>query len=183
MRTRAPAGAANGSEHARREPARAGTLTLIARAAAHDRISAALRSARERAGLDEQQVIDLLRARGVSISIATLERWERTGGIRLEEAVDLAAVYHMSLDELAGRRALARPLPGLRGAHPARCLSLQTCSARDPRSVSQSRETAYISRWRISSNAARAASTVPARAAARHAGARLAAALAGAARP
>jgi hypothetical protein len=101
-----PAGAVNGSEHTtRREPTRAGTLTLIARAAAHDRISAALRSARERAALDEQQVIDLMRARGVSISVATLERWERTGGIRLEEAVDLAAVYHMSLDELAGRRA------------------------------------------------------------------------------
>ena len=102
-----PAGAANTSEHIRREPARAGTgtLTLIARAAAHDRISAALRSARERAALDEQQVVDLLRARGVSISTATLERWERTGGIRLEEAVDLAAVYHMSVDELAGRRA------------------------------------------------------------------------------
>ena len=99
-----PAGTANGSEHTRREPARAGTLTLIARAAAHDRISAALRRARERAGLDEQQVLDLMRARGVSVSPQTLERWERTGGIRLEEAVDLAAVYHMSLDELAGRR-------------------------------------------------------------------------------
>jgi hypothetical protein len=98
----APEGVANGSEHARREPARAGTL--IARAAAHDRISAALRTARARAGLDEQQVIDLMRARGVSISLQTLERWERTGGIRLEEAVDLAAVYHMPLDELAGRR-------------------------------------------------------------------------------
>ena len=30
-----------------------------------------------------------------------LERWERTGGIRLEEAVDLAAVYHRR-HELAG---------------------------------------------------------------------------------
>jgi hypothetical protein len=93
------------SETARREPQRAGTLVLIARAAAHDRISAALRAARARAGLDEQQVVDLLRARGVAITTATLERWERTGGIRLEEAVDLAAVYHMTLDELAGRRA------------------------------------------------------------------------------
>ena len=82
-----------------------GTLVLIARAAAHDRISAALRAGRARAGLDEQQVIELLRVRGVSITPATLERWERTGGIRLEEAVDLAAVYHMSVDELAGRRA------------------------------------------------------------------------------
>jgi hypothetical protein len=89
----------------RREPPRAGTLTLIARAAAHDRISAALRSARERTGLGDEQVVDLMRARGVSITPAMLERWERTGGIRLEEAVDLAAVYHMSLDELAGRRA------------------------------------------------------------------------------
>ena len=78
---------------------------MIARAAAHDRISAALRAARARAGLSEQEVIDLLRVRGVAITPATLERWERTGGIRLEEAVDLAAVYHMSVDELAGRRA------------------------------------------------------------------------------
>jgi hypothetical protein len=101
----APEGAAREGESLRREPPRAGTLTLIARAAAHDRISAALRSARARAGLDEQEVIDLLQARGVSISLATLERWEHTGGIRLEEAVDVAAVYHMSVDELAGRRA------------------------------------------------------------------------------
>jgi hypothetical protein len=101
----APEGAADVSESPRREPSRAGTLTLIARAAAHDRISAALRNARARAGLSEQEVIDLLHARGVSISAATIERWERTGGIRLEEAVDVAAVYHMSLDELAGRRA------------------------------------------------------------------------------
>jgi hypothetical protein len=97
-------GVAHASETARREPPRAGTLVLIARAAAHDRISAALRAARTRAALDQQQVIDLLRARGVSITTATLERWERTGGIRLEEAVDLAAVYHMTIDELAGRR-------------------------------------------------------------------------------
>jgi hypothetical protein len=101
----APEGADHTTEAPRREPARAGTLTLIARAAAHDRISAALRTARARAGLTEQEVIDLLQARGVSISAATIERWERTGGIRLEEAVDVAAVYHMSLDELAGRRA------------------------------------------------------------------------------
>ena len=93
------------SERARREPPREGTLVMIARAAAHDRISAALRAGRARAGLSEQEVIDLLRVRGVAITPATLERWERTGGIRLEEAVDLAAVYHMSVDELAGRRA------------------------------------------------------------------------------
>ena len=97
--------ASSAREAARREPPRAGTLTLIARAAAHDRISAALRSARERTGLSEQEVVDLMHARGASITAATLERWERTGGIRLEEAVDLAAVYHMPLDELAGRRA------------------------------------------------------------------------------
>jgi hypothetical protein len=76
----------------------------IARAAAHDRISAALRDARERVALSEQEVVDLLYARGVAISLPALERWERTGGIRLEEAVELAAVYHMSVDELAGRR-------------------------------------------------------------------------------
>jgi hypothetical protein len=93
------------SESARRGPQRSGTLGLIARAAAHDRISAALRAGRARAGLDEQEVVELLRVRGVSVARATIERWERTGGIRLEEAVDLAAVYHMSIDELAGRRA------------------------------------------------------------------------------
>jgi hypothetical protein len=93
-----------GSDTARPAAQRAGTLVLIARAAAHDRISAALREARERAGLSEQQVVEQLRGRGVSISSQTLERWERTGGIRLEDAVDLAAVYHMSLDDLASRR-------------------------------------------------------------------------------
>jgi hypothetical protein len=97
-----PDGAAEHSEAARREPT--GTLVLIARAAAHDRISAALRDARARAGMSEQEVVDLLRDRGVSITAATLDRWERTGGIRLENAVDLAAVYDMSLDDLAGRR-------------------------------------------------------------------------------
>jgi hypothetical protein len=101
--TTTPEGATHSSEAARHEVPRAGTL--IARAAAHDRISAALRKARSRASLNEQQVVDLMRARGVSITTATLERWEHTGGIRLEEAVDLAAVYHMTLDELADRRA------------------------------------------------------------------------------
>jgi hypothetical protein len=97
-----PEGVTRSSETFRHEVPRAGTL--IARAAAHDRISAALRNARSRASLSEQQVVDLMQARGVSITIATLERWEHTGGIRLEEAVDLAAVYHMTLDELADRR-------------------------------------------------------------------------------
>jgi len=101
--TMTPEGVTHASETARPEVPRAGTL--IARAAAHDRISAALRKARSRASLNEQQVVDLMRARGVSITTATLGRWEHTGGIRLEEAVDLAAVYHMTVDELAGRRA------------------------------------------------------------------------------
>ena len=96
-------GATLSSDTARPEIPRAGTL--IARAAAHDRISAALRKARSRASLSPQQVVDLMRARGVPITTATLERWEHTGGIRLEEAVDLAAVYHTTIDELAGRRA------------------------------------------------------------------------------
>jgi hypothetical protein len=100
-----PTGPAERSEAARSGAQRPGTLVQIARAAAHDRISAALRDARERAGLGQGEVVDLLAARGVAISTATLERWERSGGIRLEEAVDLAAVYHMSVDELADRRA------------------------------------------------------------------------------
>jgi hypothetical protein len=103
----------------RREPQRPGTLVLLARAAAHDRISAALRDARARAGLSEPQAVDLMAARGVAISVAMLERWERTGGIRLEEAVDLAAVYHMSLDDLAhprgaGRSRFAGPVEAIR---------------------------------------------------------------------
>jgi hypothetical protein len=103
---------------ARRDTQHTGTLVLIARAAAHDRISAALRQARDRTGLSEQEVVDLLAARGVAISAATLERWERTGGIRLEEAVDLAAVYHMGLDDLArpraGRSGFLGPLEAVR---------------------------------------------------------------------
>jgi hypothetical protein len=98
-----PEGVTQAGETARHEVPRAGTL--IARAAAHDRISAALRKARKRASLSEAQVVDLMQARGVSITIATLERWEQAGGIRLEDAVDLAAVYHVTIDELAGRRA------------------------------------------------------------------------------
>jgi hypothetical protein len=89
----------------RHAPQRPGTLVLIARAAAHDRISSALRDAREHAGLSEYEVVDRLHARGSSISTSALQRWERTGGIQLEDAVALAAVYDMSLDDLAGRRA------------------------------------------------------------------------------
>jgi hypothetical protein len=97
-----PQGVTLPSDAARHEVPRAGTL--IARAAAHDRISAALRKARKRASLSPEQVVDLMHARGVSITVATLEHWEQAGGIRLEEAVDLAAVYHMTIDELADRR-------------------------------------------------------------------------------
>ena len=75
--TTTPEGVTHPSETARPEMPRAGTL--IARAAAHDRISAALRKARKRASLSEQQVVDLMRARGVSITTATLERWEQHG--------------------------------------------------------------------------------------------------------
>ena len=55
--TMTPEGVTHASETARPEVPRAGTL--IARAAAHDRISAALRKARTRASLSEQQVVDL----------------------------------------------------------------------------------------------------------------------------
>jgi|1186.fasta_scaffold560376_1 hypothetical protein len=96
-------GATHSAGPDRHESPRAGTR--IARAAAHDRISGALRKARARASLSEGQVVDLMRARGASITTATVERWERNGSIRLDEAVDLAAVYHVTLDELAGRRA------------------------------------------------------------------------------
>ena len=100
--TTTPEGVTQPGESVRHDVPRAGTL--IARAAAHDRISAALCKARKRASLSEGQVVDLMQARGVSITTATLERWEQSGGIRLEEAVDLAAVYHITVDELAGQR-------------------------------------------------------------------------------
>jgi hypothetical protein len=102
LRLSASEDASPAPQPARREPSR--TSALIARAAAHDRISSALRNARERTGLEETEVVDLLHARGVPISRATLQRWERTGGIRLEDAVDLAAVYGMTLDELVAQR-------------------------------------------------------------------------------
>ena len=96
-------GVTHSRDGVRHDAPRAGTLS--ARAAARDRVSAALRKARVRASLSERQVVELMKARGVSMTTATLERWERTGGIRLDEAIDLAAVYHMTLDELSGRRA------------------------------------------------------------------------------
>jgi hypothetical protein len=99
-----PTGTAARSEPAPNAQHRPGTLVLIARAAAHDRISSALRDAREHAGLSEHEVVERLHARGASISASALLRWERTGGIQLEDAVALAAVYDMSLDDLAGRR-------------------------------------------------------------------------------
>jgi hypothetical protein len=98
-----PADATHPAGRDRHDPPRAGTR--IARAAAHDRIGNALRKARARTSLSEREVVDLMRARGASITTATVERWERNGSIRLDEAVDLAAVYHVTLDELAGRRA------------------------------------------------------------------------------
>jgi hypothetical protein len=71
------------------------------------RIAAGLRTARRRAGLDERRVVELLAAQGVEISIQTLLRWEQSGLIHVDAAVQLADAYGTALDTLAGRRAYA----------------------------------------------------------------------------
>jgi len=75
------------------------------------RIAEGLRSARLRAGLDEQRVVDLLARQGFEITPSTLRRWEETGLIHVDAAVHLAQVYGATIDTLAGRRAYATRHP------------------------------------------------------------------------
>jgi hypothetical protein len=68
-------------------------------------VAQALRGARVRTGMSEQQVVAVLAEHGFRITVARLRGWERTGVIRVDAASRLADVYGTTIDSLAGRRA------------------------------------------------------------------------------
>jgi hypothetical protein len=55
--------------------------------------------------MSEEQVVALLAGRGITITVARLRGWERTGVIRVDAAAHLADAYGTTIDALAGRRA------------------------------------------------------------------------------
>lgn len=70
---------------------------------ASSRLGTRLKLAREAAGLTQLDAVVALRQLGrVRLSSSTLQRWEYTGAIPLEDAMLLARAYEISLDELAG---------------------------------------------------------------------------------
>ena len=82
---------------------------------AAEEVARALRGARARTGMSEQQVVAVLAEQGFRITVTRLRGWERTGVIRVDAAARLADVYGITIDTLAGRRAYrARHQPGLR---------------------------------------------------------------------
>jgi hypothetical protein len=68
-------------------------------------VAMALRGARARTGMSEQQVVAMLGDQGFATTPARLRGWERTGIIRVDVASRLADVYGTTIDALAGRRA------------------------------------------------------------------------------
>ena len=69
-------------------------------------VAQALRGARARTGMSEQQVVAMLAAAGrLRSRVARLRGWERTGVIRVDAASRLADAYGTTVDALAGRRA------------------------------------------------------------------------------
>jgi hypothetical protein len=68
-------------------------------------VAHALRGARARTGMSEQQVVAKLAEDGFAITVTRLRGWERTGVIRIDAAAHLADAYGVTLDTLAGRRA------------------------------------------------------------------------------
>ena len=68
-------------------------------------VGRALRGARARTGMSEQQVVAKLAEDGFAITVTRLRTWERTGVIRVDAAARLADAYGITLDSLAGRRA------------------------------------------------------------------------------
>ena len=68
-------------------------------------VAHALRGARARTGMNEQQVVAKLAGDGFTITVARLRGWERTGVVRIDAAAHLADAYGVTLDTLAGRRA------------------------------------------------------------------------------
>ena len=75
-------------------------------------VAQALRGARARTGMSEQQVVAVLAEHGFRITVTRLRGWERTGVIRVDAASRLADVYGTTIDSLAGRRSY-------RARHPA----------------------------------------------------------------
>jgi hypothetical protein len=70
-----------------------------------EEVARALRGARARTGMSEQQVVAVLAEHGFRITVTRLRGWERTGVIRVDAASRLADVYGITIDSLAGRRA------------------------------------------------------------------------------
>lgn len=62
-----------------------------------------LQRARQAAGLTQVEAMREVRQHGrPSLSESSLQRWEATGSIRLADAIILARVYGVTLDELVG---------------------------------------------------------------------------------
>jgi hypothetical protein len=80
---------------------------------AHERVARALRGARARTGMHEQQVVDKLAVRGVEVGVPSLRRAEGSGSIDLALASALADLYGTTTDCLAGRRLSRQSLPAL----------------------------------------------------------------------
>jgi hypothetical protein len=73
-------------------------------------VAHALRGARARTGMSEQQVVAKLAEAGFAITVTRLRGWERSGVIRVDAAARLADAYGITIDSLAGRRTF-RTLP------------------------------------------------------------------------
>jgi hypothetical protein len=73
-------------------------------------VAHALRGARARTGMSEQQVVAKLAEDGFAITVTRLRGWERSGVIRVDAAARLADAYGITIDSLAGRRTF-RTLP------------------------------------------------------------------------
>jgi hypothetical protein len=83
-------------------------------AMAPERVARGLRAARARTGLSEADVVSILDRQGVPLTVESLRRAERTGGIALALAACLADIYGTTTDGLAGRR-IHRRRPSLDG--------------------------------------------------------------------
>lgn len=73
--------------------------------ATESRLGVRLRLAREAAGMTQLDAVVAMRQLGrQKLSESTLQRWEATGSVRLDDAMLLARAYGCSLDDLAGFR-------------------------------------------------------------------------------
>jgi hypothetical protein len=82
-----------------------GSVPARASDTAVDEVARALRGARARTGMSEEQVVAVLAEQGFKITVTRLRGWERTGVIRVDAASRLADAYGITIDSLAGRRA------------------------------------------------------------------------------